>query len=733
MKSVKFIAVAAAAVLASGVFAAGAKGAPGATPAEQASRVRSLVSGYSDSIVLVRYYVKKNAKGEMPSFKVPYKCPNCSSTHYRESVVSEENAIPAEFAGFLVAPDLVVMSDVMIAPEFIDRIEIVAAGESLAASEFEATTERQALFLKTEKPFSKARPLNFVKDRNPESPSYFFIVREEGVTVAGLKSSNVNAFKYYVDVDSSVYEGNPNTLVVNKAGEAVSIALKETVVLGEEVFTSPLEWPREPAAARFGRLAALEASLAKSVLPVRIQLDAKAKNSGSRFSMRWSSDDASNKNDIDCTGLVVKGGEVVVLAKLPPEATARLARIEATLPDGSKTPLEFTGSLSAESALVAALPAEAVAKTKALDLDDAKVTSYWLKDLVGVAFRNVGGKIEFKTGLCKIGGFNRIKGNETVASFDRMSGSYFQNDDARKAVFTPAGKLLSVEIKSRHKESWRSEGDDIQGAALARIFSSPEFDPENIPRKSSERKRVAYFGVETQIASYEIVREKKAVAFLKSPDSAALVTEVYPDSPAAKLGIKPGDILVSIQRVGESSSKEYFSNRRDFYSEINWEELFGDERFIEAASTGEVTPWPVLESGIRDTVAKFGIGARVDVSWVSGGVLRNGECVIALAPPHYQTAPRLRNGDLTIVVADMTREVRKYFKFDDKAPGVVISKVKTGGVGAVAGLRPLELIIEVNGEGVYSAKDFQEKTKGKKDLNFTVRRLSNTRVVPINL
>ena len=81
----------------------------------------------------------------------------------------------------------------------------------------------------------------------------------------------------------------------------------------------------------------------------------------------------------------------------------------------------------------------------------------------------------------------------------------------------------------------------------------------------------------------------------------------------------------------------------------------------------------------------------------------------------------------------MTQEVRKYFKFDEKAPGVVVTKVKGGGTAAVAGIRPLELILEVNGENVVSAKDFVEKTKGKKDLTFTVRRLTATRMVPIKL
>ena len=84
-----------------------------------------------------------------------------------------------------------------------------------------------------------------------------------------------------------------------------------------------------------------------------------------------------------------------------------------------------------------------------------------------------------------------------------------------------------------------------------------------------------------------------------------------------------------------------------------------------------------------------------------------------------------------MTVCDMTYEVRKFLKLGDDAPGVVVAKVKSGDVADVAGIRPLEIVVDVNGEGVTSAKDFLSKTKDKKELTFTVRRLNATRIVPI--
>lgn len=708
------------------------------TPYEIAAKNRKLVGKYSDSIAVVRYYVKKNDKGVEPSFTIPYKCPNCSSTHYRDGIVSAEKKIPAEFAGFLISSDIVLMSDIMLPPEFIDRIEVECAGEVVAAAEFESSSEYNALYLKLAKPLAKAKPIKFVDDKNPENPSYFFIVREEGMTVAGVSGSKVSQFKHFVELDKDIYEGNPNTLMVNKSLEPVTVSLQDKIELGKEVFSSPLNWPREPADKRFERIRSLEAKLTKSIVPVNIQLEAKAKEPGSRFSMTWSGDDdLNNKNDIDCPGIVVEGGKVIVLAALQPQATARLVKMNASASNGAKIPLQFAGSYQNEGALLATLPAEKIADFEPLKLDVRKAIELWQGKFYRVSFKNVGGKIEFNTGLSKVDGFKRIKGNVSVAEFEKVSGVETRYSSSREnrneCIFTVDGSLVSVTLKSRHSERWSSERSDIQGETLAAMIASPEFDFENIPRKFSDRKRVAYFGVEVQSAGLEMAREKKAVGYLKtSPESAPLVTEVYPNSPADKLGVKAGDILVSIKHVSASRNED-FSVERDYMSEINWGEAFEDKRFAEFASMRQLAPWSSLESGIKSVVSKFNVGAKVSVSWVSNGELKEGETTLALAPVQFTTAVRVRNKELSIAVCDMTQEVRKYFKFDDKAPGVVIAKVKSGGVGAVAGLKPLELIVEVNGEGVVSAKDFQEKTKGKKELNFTVRRLSNTRVVPIKL
>ena len=703
------------------------------SPIEIARENAALVEKYGRSIVTVQYYVKTDADGREPKFEVPYKCPNCSNTHWKSDDVSSSKDIPAEFVGFLIAPDRVLMKDLRVDAEFVDRIEIQCGDETRKAVEFESMPEHNAIILKVESPFAQAKPLVFTGGPAPKSPKYFYLVREDGQTVSGVEGSKIASFKHYSETGRTIYSGNPNTLVLDEKGEPVTVALQDFIDLGKEVFTAPTEWKTEPVARRNERRAALVARVSRGILPVYLQFEAKSKDEGRGSRFRWSSDEGV-KNDVDAVGVVLAGGKVIVLSKIAAADTARLVKMEATLTDGRKVLLKFEGSYAREGALAATFAEGIPDGVEPFDLDGRKAVEMFSEEFESCYMANRDGVLKVTPGTVRVGGLNRIRNNVTVADFDWSSGirrGYSSEDPS--VILSPDGKLLAVEIKNRHDDH-DSDGKDVQGAQLVALVANPVYDPENVPRSAEDRKRTPWLGVEAQLAGADVLREKKATSFLKgySIDRAALVTEVAPGSPAATLGIKEGDVLISAKHPGSSREEELVMDR-DYFSGLNWDEVFGDDRFIDIGSSGEMMPWPNVEGGVNEVLAKFGVGTEVEVAWVSEGVRKSGTVKLALAPVHFRNAPRSRNKDLSITVCDMTAEVRKYFKFDETAPGVVIAKVKGGGTGAVAGLRPLELIIEVNGEGVTSAKDFQEKTKGKKDLNLTVRRLANTRMVPIKL
>ncbi len=729
------------AALAAAIFATSA--GAGEAPAAIAARNRALVSKFADSVATVRYYTKRDAEGEEPEFKVPYKCPHCGGTHFREGAVSAERGIPAEFAGFVIGRDRVLMQDVGISPEYVARIEVAGAGETVAAEELEWSPSHDAVVLKTAAPLAKAKPLAFVgagfaqdgeaAGKKTAGPRYFFIVREDGETIAGVAESKAAEFRHHVEVGKDIYEGNPNTIVLNGDDEPVTIALQNWIELGQEVFDPPASWEWKPAAARFEALKALEARLAKAILPVYIQLEAKPKEGG-RYS-RWSSDETSD--DIDTIGLALEKGVVIVPVGLKPEQTARLSKIEATLPDGNKVPLEFAGSYGKYCAIGVKFADGTPPGLEPLPLERRDPLALFGERFCTVGVANKGGSLKFRTGWAEVRGYERTDNNETIAEYSERSGWDGDNDDRSKSVkffATPSATLATLGVRERKESSsWRSMRLGAMGSGLLALVDSPDYDAENIPRKADDRKRTAWLGVETQPAGPDIIREKKAGSFLgRYVERAPLVTGVASNSPATKAGIREGDILVSV-RHPHGGREQPLAIENDFGSMIDWGEIFDHEGFLEIAGADMPTPWANVEQGVNATLTEFGVGAEVIVAWVRDGKRMEAETRLELAPVHFRNAPRARSKDLGITVADMTYEVRKYFKFGDDAPGVVIAKVKGGGPAAVAGLKPLELITQVNGEDVKDAKDFLAKVKDKKDLTFSVRRLTATRVVPIKL
>ena len=707
------------------------------TPKEIALENRAFVEKYGKSVATVRYFVKKNAEGVEPSFEIPYKCPNCNNTHWRSSGVSSEDGIPAEFAGYVIAPDEVILQDVLIAPEFIDRIEVACADETVAATEFEACPGEGAIVLKTAKPMASAVPLAFTGGGEPEDPRYFYLVQEKGDKVAALSRSNITKFSHHVAVGKDVYEGKPNTLVLDKDGNPVTVSYQLMVYLGEENFTPPTSWRREPATARFERKRAFEERLKKSVLPAFVQLEAPSKEDGPTRRFRFSDDDAGG-NDIDTCVILVEDAAFIPV-KLGPKETARLVKMEATLPDGRKAGLEFVGSHADVGAIAVRFKDGTPAGMEPLKLDRRPAPAHFGETLRVASVINKGGTLDVKGGELPIWGFARGRGNATLVDIDgKVLGAALSEKEAQlvreDGLAISSEGLVALQCKNRKDTRRELTEQGLQGAELLAFVSNPSFDAENVPRSAEDRKRTPWLGVEVQTAGPDILREKKATTFFRSyeQDGAALVTAVADGSPAAKLGIKAGDVLISARYPG--AREETLSIEREMFSGLDWNEIFSDPRFIEMGGAAELTPWPNAEGGVNAVLAeKFSVGAEVIVAWVSDGKRREGSCTLALAPVHYANAPRSRNRELGLTVCDMTHEVRKYFKFDDQAPGVVVAKVKGGGTAAVAGIRPLELILEVNGEGIASAKDFAEKTKGKKDLTFTVRRLTTTRMVPIKL
>ncbi|HVS53520.1 MAG TPA: DegQ family serine endoprotease [Vicinamibacterales bacterium] len=173
---------------------------------------------------------------------------------------------------------------------------------------------------------------------------------------------------------------------------------------------------------------------------------------------------------------------------------------------------------------------------------------------------------------------------------------------------------------------------------------------------------------------------------LKSRDG-ALVAEVMPDSPAAKAGLKEGDVITAIN--------------------------------------GQ----PVTDANnLTLSVTGLAPGAKLDLS-----VLRDGHSKELTATAGERPNSRRGRSEETysnndnrdegvlngVAVDDLDRDARQQFDVPARLKGAVITNVEPDSAAARAGLRPGDVILEINKQPVKNAQqavDLTAKTENKKTL-----------------
>ncbi|MBO5923574.1 MAG: PDZ domain-containing protein, partial [Lentisphaeria bacterium] len=241
---------------------------------------------------------------------------------------------------------------------------------------------------------------------------------------------------------------------------------------------------------------------------------------------------------------------------------------------------------------------------------------------------------------------------------------------------------------------------------------------------------VGYLGVEYQTLNQELVRSVNLEHLTYGGREGLLISYVYPDSPAEKIGLKAGDILLKLIVPGGGAPISLTGKNFNHVQErqFPWKNL---DAIPEMYFSEIPEPWKGVKNPLASQLANIGIGRKITLIIISQGRVKSKELVIANAPVYFETAPTFRSGALGLDVKNMTFEVRRYFRMAKDIPGVIISDVYAGKSASVAGLRPFEIITAVNDQPVYNVEDFQKAVAGKSEVRLAVRRLAVNRVVTV--
>jgi len=170
----------------------------------------------------------------------------------------------------------------------------------------------------------------------------------------------------------------------------------------------------------------------------------------------------------------------------------------------------------------------------------------------------------------------------------------------------------------------------------------------------------------------------------------ALVADVQPGSPAAKAGVKNGDVIIAVN--GEEVED---ANRLTFS--------------IGALAPGTSLELRVLRDGVSETV-------EVTIAERAGAVAKAGRKGAREREAWAESDEGVLNG---VAVEDVSPQMRNQFNVPARLQGALITQVAPNSAAAKSGLRAGDLILEINRQVVKSAQDAVDLSRtagGKKTL-----------------
>ena len=684
------------------------------SPAAASQAKLDVIEAIRPSFVHVEYTMKFD-KGQAP---------RGGSWGSFEQYIQQER--PMETTGVLIDDKTVVVDDLVMHPRFMKSIAVVYKGDRTAAKISGFAARQKAMYLELDKPLTGAKPAKF--DASLRRP-YFSVTHSLSATEWTTAAFESMAAGSVTVTDSGDKYRHIPRFVVDAKGRPVGVSTLSRVGLKEEWKGSPLDWKKYTSSEMDKMLAKTRKLTDAGIFRVALNFRSPKKELTSSSHSSYSSRDGDEGTEKNAVGLLIDKDTVLVLGYYKPKVTARLATIN-VYPPKAKEPIEakFSHTLKDYGGLIAKLskPLEGAVKFSKKDVTSLRDTL-----LMAAEVTLQGEKRVVYYGHRRVSRFSLGWKRNVYPSIDGRGGNTFLFDGDGALVVFPLAKRLKVSAEDRYGggQDALSTPTTLINPVLANLDANA--DPNNVPLAEADENRLAWLGVVLQPLNRELARANNVSDLTRDGRIGAVVSYVYPDSPAAKAGVEMSWVMLNIQVDREPKpidikASEYAPGAN--YPWTNWDKLparYWDGKFP--------SPWQPTETFLTRKLTDMGFGKKFTATFFADGKQVRRKFTVVASPTHYHTAAKFKSTEVGLTVRQMTYEVRRYFQKTAKDPGVIVSTVEPGSKAGVGGVRPYEIITHVNDKAISSVTEFEKAIKGKKELRLSVLRMTNNRLVKLDM
>ncbi len=700
--------------------------------AEEAPDIDAIVDAVGHCLVKVSVYPQySEGKGPQDDDRYYYGSRWAASVDadVLSSALSHDR--PLEVPGFLVSSDRVVVQDFSVHPRFIKRVEVEVAGKRYQAHTDAWSPRGQGRILRLERPVEGVTPLEF--DAQAPGPYYQVVLAREGPYWV----TSVTPFSEQLEWDDRGRKRRSvrsHSLVVTGGGVPVGVTTSSEVPLDDSWKGSPLEQELLPAADVKLMQEALVEKIDAGVALVSFRFRAPPKEDESGLFGRsrvryWSGDDEKDQRERWSAGFLLSPQLVLIPIKCSRDALARLESITVTA-QGETADAEFLGALEHYHLLLATLSSP-LAGAQPLKLSPRDLNEMHREFVLAADMDFSHGKRKVYVQHDRVWNWSLGRRGLLHPSMGRGTPTTF--------YFDREGRLLGVPLvtRSRQTDEYRFSGYGqalICTAGTVRSFvdEPDEFvDASLKPLSEREAKMLVWLGVELQPLDEQLAQLNQVSRQTRGGEFGAVITHIYQGSPAERVGLEVGDVLIRLTVANQPDPMEIEAEEHRV-PEFPWDQFPGIQVPVELLQHLPA-PWPPRRNRLTEALTGIGPGKEADLSFARDGEEKTVALRLELGPEDYHSAELHKSESLGATVKGLTYEVRRFYRLTQDAPGVIVSKIETGGKAAVGGMRPYELVTHVNGQPVADLEGLREALAPGGVMELTVKYLAKTRLIKVTL